>query len=180
MRSRWRSSCNETPELKTTYDSLREKYGFRVSNYSGRLRRGLAARLLPVHRALAQAHRFLALRRVRGEDKPALSVDDQQICVEGLKHGESYAIALREGLPSTVGEDLLKTADFSIYVRDRSPFVRLSGKAYVLPKTGQQGIPARQRQHRRDQGDDLPDRRPQSDRLRCSAATSSATSTAIR
>ena len=50
-------------------------------------------------------------------------------------------ITLREGLPSTVGENLLKTADFSIYVRDRSPFVRLSGKAYVLPKTGQQGIP---------------------------------------
>ena len=46
-----------------------------------------------------------------------------------------------QGLPSTVGEDLLKTADFNIYVRDRSPFVRLAGKAYVLPKTGQQGIP---------------------------------------
>ncbi|MCJ7599162.1 MAG: alpha-2-macroglobulin family protein, partial [Methyloceanibacter sp.] len=41
----------------------------------------------------------------------------------------------------TVGEDLLKTADFNIYVRDRSPFVLLSGKAYVLPTTGQQGIP---------------------------------------
>jgi uncharacterized protein YfaS (alpha-2-macroglobulin family) len=78
---------------------------------------------------------------VQGQDKPALSIDDQQICVEGLKHGESYSITLRQGLPSTVGEDLLKTADFNIYVRDRSPFVRLSGKAYVLPKTGQQGIP---------------------------------------
>ena len=78
---------------------------------------------------------------VAGQDKPALSVDDQQLCVEGLKHGESYSITLREGLPSTVGEDLLKTADFNIYVRDRSPLVRLAGKAYVLPKTGQQGIP---------------------------------------
>ncbi len=45
------------------------------------------------------------------------------------------------GLPSTVGEDLLKNADFNIYVRDRSPSVRLAGKAYVLPRTGQQGIP---------------------------------------
>ena len=78
---------------------------------------------------------------VAGQDKPALSVDDQQICVEGLKHGESYAITLRAGLPSTVGEDLLKDAVFNIYVRDRSPSVRLSGKAYVLPRTGQQGIP---------------------------------------
>ncbi len=78
---------------------------------------------------------------VAGQDKPALSVDDQQICVEGLKHGDSYAITLRAGLPSTVGEDLLKDAVFNIYVRDRSPSVRLSGKAYVLPRTGQQGIP---------------------------------------
>ena len=30
---------------------------------------------------------------------------------------------------------------FNIYVRDRSPSVRLSGKAYVLPRSGQQGIP---------------------------------------
>jgi len=48
---------------------------------------------------------------------------------------------LRQGLPSSVDEDLLKDADFTIYVRDRSPSVRLAGKAYVLPSTGQQGIP---------------------------------------
>ena len=48
---------------------------------------------------------------------------------------------MRQGLPSTVDEDLLKNADFTIYVRDRSPSVRLAGKAYVLPSTGQQGIP---------------------------------------
>ncbi len=78
---------------------------------------------------------------VVGQDKPALSVDERQICVEGLKHGETYAITLRAGLPSTVGEDLLKDAAFTIYVRDRSPSVRLAGKAYVLPRTGQQGIP---------------------------------------
>ncbi|MGE3529666.1 MAG: alpha-2-macroglobulin, partial [Methyloceanibacter sp.] len=47
----------------------------------------------------------------------------------------------RAGLPSSVGEDLLKNADFNIYVRDRSPSVRLAGRAYVLPRNGQQGIP---------------------------------------
>ena len=78
---------------------------------------------------------------VAGTDKPALSVDDKQLCVEGLKHGERYAITLRAGLPSTVQETLSKSADFSIYVRDRKPFVRFSGKAYVLPRTGQRGIP---------------------------------------
>ena len=27
-----------------------------------------------------------------GQDKPALSADEKQLCVEGLKHGERYGI----------------------------------------------------------------------------------------
>ena len=38
-------------------------------------------------------------------------------------------------------ETLAKSADFNIYVRDRKPLVRFTGKAYVLPRTGQRGIP---------------------------------------
>ena len=48
---------------------------------------------------------------------------------------------LREGLPSAVGEALLKSADYEIYVRDRSPLVHFTGKNYVLPRVGQEGIP---------------------------------------
>src|SRR5262249_22227441 len=76
-----------------------------------------------------------------GTDRPALTVEDKQICVEGLKHGERYNITLRAGIPSVVRETLSKTADFNIYVRDRRPFVRFTSKAYVLPRTGQRGIP---------------------------------------
>ena len=78
---------------------------------------------------------------VGGQDKPALSVDERQICVEGLKHGEHYSITMRAGIPSVVKENLSKTAEFNIYVRDRKPFVRFTGRAYVLPRTGQRGIP---------------------------------------
>ncbi|HEX6831124.1 MAG TPA: alpha-2-macroglobulin [Methyloceanibacter sp.] len=149
-RSEWRPALNalalalkldETPELRTTYNSLREKYGFRVSNNSVDSDAASPRACFQFTESLPKRTDFSPYVAVAGQDKPALSVDDQQICVEGLKHGESYSISLREGLPSTVGEDLLKTADFNIYVRDRSPFVRLAGKAYVLPKTGQQGIP---------------------------------------
>ena len=41
----------------------------------------------------------------------------------------------------TVKESLPKSAEFNIYVRDRKPFVRFTGRAYVLPRTGQRGIP---------------------------------------
>ena len=50
-------------------------------------------------------------------------------------------MTLRAGLPSVVKETLAKSAEFTIFVRDRKPFVRFSGKAYVLPRTGQRGIP---------------------------------------
>src|SRR5207237_249800 len=50
-------------------------------------------------------------------------------------------VKLRAGLPSTVKESLPKSAEFNVYVRDRKPFVRFTGRAYVLPRTGQRGIP---------------------------------------
>ena len=130
-----------TPELKASYDELREKYGFRVSNFSVDSDAASPRACFQFSETLPKRTDFSPYVSVAGEDKPALSVDDQQICVEGLKHGDSYAITLRAGLPSTVDEALLKDALFNIYVRDRSPSVRLSGKAYVLPRTGQQGIP---------------------------------------
>ena len=37
-------------------------------------------------------------------------------------------------------ERLLKSADFDIYVSDRSPQVRFTGKNYVLPRVGQEGV----------------------------------------
>jgi uncharacterized protein YfaS (alpha-2-macroglobulin family) len=150
-RNEWRPALNalklalkldaDNPGLRATYDQLREKYGFRVTNFSVDSDAASPRACFQFSEKLLKRADFSPFVSVAGQDKPALSVDDQQLCVEGLKHGESYAITLREGLPSAVHEDLLKNADFNIYVRDRSPSVRLSGKAYVLPSTGQQGIP---------------------------------------
>ena len=78
---------------------------------------------------------------LEGNDKPAITTEEKQLCVEGLKHGERYSVKLRAGLPSTVRETLQRSADYNIYVRDRNPLVRFTGKAYVLPRTGQRGIP---------------------------------------
>ena len=89
-----------------------------------------------------------------------------QLCVEGLKHGERYTVTLRAGIPSVVKETLAKTADFNIYVRDRKPFVRFTDKAYVLPRTGQRGIPVVSVNTTRGRDRDLSHRRPQPDRDR--------------
>jgi len=132
----------EVAEQRATYERMREDHGFRLLDYS--VDSDSAS-----PRACFQFSEPLPGRRVdlspfvsvTGLDKPAVSVDDQQLCVEGLKHGERYAMTLRPGLPSTVKETLSKPSNFSIYVRDRSPMARFAGKAYVLPRTGQRGIP---------------------------------------
>ncbi|MGV1013442.1 MAG: alpha-2-macroglobulin family protein [Methyloceanibacter sp.] len=134
-------ALDETPDRRAQYDQLREKYGFRVSNFSVDSDAASPRACFQFTEPLPKRTDYSPYVAVTGEDKPALSVDDQQLCVEGLKHGETYSITLREGLPSTVDEALLKDAPFNIYVRDRSPSVRLAGKAYVLPRNGQQGIP---------------------------------------
>jgi uncharacterized protein YfaS (alpha-2-macroglobulin family) len=132
----------EVAEVRAQYERMREDHGFRLLDYSVD-----ADAASP--RACFQFSEDLPGRRtdfspfvaVSGQDRPALSVEERQICVEGLKHGERYTITLRAGIPSAVKETLAKTAEFNVYVRDRKPFVRFTGKAYVLPRTGQRGIP---------------------------------------
>ena len=65
------------------------------------------------------------------------------------------------GLPSAVGEKLPKTAEIAVYVRDRKPSVRVTGRGYVLPNRGQQGIPLVTVNTDKVERRGLPHRRPQ-------------------
>ena len=150
-REQWRGALNslrlslelrETAELRGQYERLRAEHGFRLLDFTVD-----SDSVSP--RACFQFSEELPGRRtdfspyvvVAGTDRPAVSAADKQLCVEGLKHGERYSITLRPGLPSVVKETLAKSAELTIFVRDRKPFVRFSGKAYVLPRAGQRGIP---------------------------------------
>ena len=50
-----------------------------------------------------------------------MTAEARQICIDGLAHGKRYEVQVRAGLPSAVGEKLLKTAELAVYVRDRNP-----------------------------------------------------------
>ena len=50
-------------------------------------------------------------------------------------------MTLRAGLPAASGEVLHKDVRLRIYVRDRSPVVRFPGRAYVLPRSADAGLP---------------------------------------
>jgi alpha-2-macroglobulin len=147
----WRPSLNayaaslkvqDNANVRSTYEQLREEHGFRVTDFK-------VDSDAPSPRVCFQFSDPLAAGKVdfapyvavSGNANAAVSAEGSQLCVDGLRHSERYAVVLRQGLPSAVGESLLKAADYEVYVRDRAPRARFTGRNYVLPSTGQDGIP---------------------------------------
>ncbi len=129
-------------DVRTTYEDLRAKRGFRILDYKVDSDSASPRACFQFSEALAGGKTdFTPFVAVSGAANAAVTTEGQQLCLDGLRHGQKYAVVLRQGLPSGVGENLLRSADYDIYVRDRSPQVRFSGRNYVLPRTGQQGIP---------------------------------------
>src|SRR3984957_5190961 len=150
QRELWRPSLDalrlalelrEVADVRGQYERLREAHGLRVLDYSVDADTASPRACFQFSEELPPRTDFSPFVVLAGTDKPALSATEKQLCVEGLQHGDSYTVTLRAGLPSTVHETLSKSADFSIYVRDRKPSARFSSTAYVLPRTGQRGIP---------------------------------------
>ena len=83
----------EVAEVRQQYERMREDHGFRILDYTVE-----ADAASP--RACFQFSEDLPGRRtdfspfvaVAGQDRPALSADTRQLCVEGLKHGERYNV----------------------------------------------------------------------------------------
>jgi len=150
QRQQWRPALDalrlsldirEVADVRGQYERLREQYGFRVLDYSVDADVSLPRACFQLSEELPERTDFSPFVVVAGTDKPAISVNDKQLCVEGLKHGDSYSVTLRAGLPSAVHETLSRSSDFTVYVRDRRPAVHFTSAAYVLPRSGQRGIP---------------------------------------
>jgi uncharacterized protein YfaS (alpha-2-macroglobulin family) len=147
----WRPSLNayaaslklqDNPNVRSTYEQLREEHGFRVTDFKVDSDSASPRACFQFSDPLATGKvDFAPYVAVSGNANAAVSAEDTQLCVDGLKHSERYAIVLRQGLPSSVGESLLKAADYEVYVRDRAPQARFTGRNYVLPSTGQEGVP---------------------------------------
>ncbi|HEX5231654.1 MAG TPA: alpha-2-macroglobulin [Bradyrhizobium sp.] len=131
----------EVAEVRGRYEKMRDEHGFRLLDYTVDSDSAAPRACFQFSEDLAKRTDFTPFVALADSDKPALSSEERQLCVDGLEHGERYNVVLRAGLPSAVKEGLPKSAEFNIYVRDRKPFVRFTGRAYVLPRTGQRGIP---------------------------------------
>ena len=157
----------EVAEVRQQYERIREDHGFRLLDYTVDAD-AASPRVcfqfsedLPGKRA-----DFSPFVTVAGQDKPALSAQDRQLCVEGLKHGERYTITLRAGIPSVGEGDAVEIRRLQ----------HLCARSQAVGALHRQGLcaaahrPARhsggQRQYRGGGARNLPHRRPQSARDR--------------
>lgn len=132
----------DNADVRAALEALRAEHGFRIVDYkveneleSPRLCIQFSERLSSRQ---SDPAKFIA---VDGKDPQSLTVEGQQACIDGLAHGGRYEVLVRAGLAAETDEQLSKNAELAVYVRDRSPLVRFSGRNYVLPSRGQQGIP---------------------------------------
>ncbi|HRX36782.1 MAG TPA: alpha-2-macroglobulin, partial [Aestuariivirga sp.] len=132
----------EAPEIREAYEQMRIDHGFRVTNYSLE-NDAMPPRVCfdmsePLSRTVADFSPYFAI-----EPGPlaAVTAEGTRLCVEGLKHGERYKVTVRKGIPAAVDDTSAKDMEFEFYVKDRSPSVRFTGNSFVLPRTGQNGIP---------------------------------------
>ena len=135
-------AASDDPKLRAAYEALREEHGFRIADDSVDAEPAVPRICIRFTEDLKGSAADLApVVTVDGVANPALSVKDGQLCVEGLSHGQRYHVAVRRGLPSTVGETLARPADYDIFVPDRPARIATLGQGYVLPRIGAEGIP---------------------------------------
>src|SRR3990170_3368988 len=150
-RSYWRPAIDalkgslaliEAPDVREAYEKLRAEHGFRMTDYATEAEAATPRVCVQFSENLARGQvDFAKFVSVDGKDPQGVVPEGQRLCVEGLAHGQRYEIGIRAGLPSDVDEALAKAITVAVYVPDRKPFVRFTGKSYVLPSRGQQGIP---------------------------------------
>ncbi|MGI9404468.1 MAG: MG2 domain-containing protein [Hyphomicrobium sp.] len=135
-------SLSEDGQVRAAYEKLRTERGFRMTNYKTESESASPRLCLQFSERLSRGRvDFAKYVSINGKDPQGVTAEGEQLCIDGLVHGQRYEVQLRAGLPSDVDEDLRKNVEIAVYVPDRKPFVRFSGKSYVLPSRGQQGIP---------------------------------------
>ena len=133
---------DENPATRADFQSLLQSHGFRMLTHSINADINTPRICLQFSEPLKKDYAdFASFIRVDQQPPQSLDISDKQICVEGLAHGRSYAVDVREGLPAENGERLLANIQLDVYVRDRAPGMRFTGNNYVLPASNRRGIP---------------------------------------
>lgn len=129
------------PEVDGLLDRAVEAYGFRVVDHSVDSEAASPRLCVQFSEDLAKGVDYAPYVRVEGRPDLPVEAEGAQLCVEGAEHGQSYNLAVRQGLPAADGQATRRPVEIRAYVRDRSPAVRFVGRAYVLPRGAGAAIP---------------------------------------
>ncbi len=130
------------PALKAAYQDAKEKYGFRVLDYTVNADATDPRVCVQFSEDLKHGRvDFSPFVTVDGAAPVAVQANGKELCVDGLKRGVRTALLVRDGLPAEIDEKTLKPVTLSVFIRDRAPTVRFTGQNYVLPGAGRHGVP---------------------------------------
>ena len=134
-------SVQPRPDIAESLEAAIQKYGFRVADT--RVESDAAAPRICVEFSedLIRAGQDYAPFVGLPDERLAVVVEGQSLCLDGVEHGERYRFTLREGLPAASGETLWKDVEITQYVRDRAPSARFPGRSYVLPRAAGANLP---------------------------------------
>jgi uncharacterized protein YfaS (alpha-2-macroglobulin family) len=132
----------EDPRLRAVFEKVVAEHGFHIASHEVDADSESPRACIVFSDALPISEPGLT-NFVTVDPPEGLSIEpeESQICIDGVKHGQRYTVRVRAGLPSADGETLVSTAELSIFVRDRAPWVGFAGDAYVLPAGPGASIP---------------------------------------
>ncbi|WP_242500423.1 alpha-2-macroglobulin family protein [Tropicimonas sp. IMCC6043] len=129
-----------SPEIAEALASAIGKYGFRITDDRVDSDPAIPRICATFSEDLAPGVDFEPYVQLPGTGF-SVEAEGQELCVEGVQHGQRYQLTFRAGLPAASGEGLVKDVTLTLYVRDRAPAVRFPGRAYVLARTPDAALP---------------------------------------
>ena len=160
-RSYWRPAIDalkaslslvDDAQVREAHDKLVAEHGFRIVEYKVDADAALPRLCIQFSERLAPGQvDWSQYFKVDGKDPQAVSAEARQICLDGLAHGRRYEVQVREGLPSAIGEKLLKTRGARHLCQGPRAVRARHGPRLRAAQPRPAGHPARHRQHRQGQ-----------------------------
>lgn len=136
-------AVEDSPRIAKRYQELMDANAFQVKGVEAEADRVPPRLCLNFSSDLAKGRQlhYADYLVIQPAIQPTVSAEGQQLCIEGVQHGQSYAIKIRAGVPSAEGEKTSVTQEFTARINDHKPLLGFRGAAYVLPKGSNQQVP---------------------------------------
>ncbi len=137
-------ALEDHPKIAKRYQQLDKAHAFRITGVEVESNSATPKVCLKFSGSLAKSRQQLHYEdyiQIQPAIQFAITVRGQQLCVEGISHGQHYTLTVRAGIPSATGEKTRVKQNFTAKVEDREPTLGFRGTTYVLPRIGARHLP---------------------------------------